>query len=87
MEPEGGTREELGMIESAERAATASSGYGLMRPNPAWAGSIMAGIAITLGGVALLLGPNWTLMWVAVVLLVLALTTGSVLRRLGFGHS
>ncbi|MBA3021347.1 hypothetical protein [Propionicimonas sp.] len=75
------------MIESAERAVTASAVDLNGRSLVAWAGSIMAAVAVAMAAVALLLGPNWNLLWAASVLLVLALATGSVLRRLGYGHS
>jgi hypothetical protein len=73
------------MIESAERAVSASAEY-VHRSPVAWAGAIMAALAVTLGAASFLLGPNWTLLWAALVLLVLALATGSVLRRLGYGQ-
>jgi hypothetical protein len=47
----------------------------------------MAVIAVVIGGAAMWMGPNWTLLWVAVVLLVLAVVTRAVLRRLGIGPS
>ena len=49
--------------------------------------SIIAAVAFVLGAIAFMIGPNWTLLWVATVLLVLALVTGSVLRRMGFGQA
>jgi hypothetical protein len=75
------------MIESAERAVTATAADVAGRSLVAWAGSIMAGVAVAMAGVAFLLGPNWNLMWAATVLLMLAWPTSSVLRRLGYGHS
>jgi hypothetical protein len=75
------------MIESAERVTTAPTEYGRTRPPVAWVGSIMAAVALTLGAIAFLLGPNWTLLWAAMVLLVLALATGAVVRRSGYGQS
>ena len=76
------------MIESAEPATrTVAREYHHGRTPAAWAGSIIAAIAFTLGSVAFLLGPNWTLMWIAAVMLVLSLVTGGVLRRMGYGQS
>ena len=75
------------MIESADRAtSTVAKDYHHGRTPAAWAGSIIAAIAFTLGAVAFVLGPNWTLIWVAGVLLVLSLVTGGVLRRMGYGQ-
>nr|WP_300147155.1 HGxxPAAW family protein [Propionicimonas sp.] len=76
------------MIESADQATrTVAREYHHGRTPAAWAGSIIAAVAFTLGAVAFLLGPNWTLIWVAAVLLVLSLVTGGVLRRMGYGQS
>lgn len=75
------------MIESADRAtSTATKDYHHGRTPAAWAGSIIAAVAFTLGAIAFVLGPNWTLIWVASVLLVLSLVTGGVLRRMGYGQ-
>ncbi len=76
------------MIESADRAtSTAAKDYHHGRTPAAWAGSIIAAVAFTLGAIAFVLGPNWTLIWVASVLLVLSLVTVGVLRRMGYGQS
>lgn len=76
------------MIESAERAtAKVAKEYHHGRTPAAWAGSIIATVAFVLGAVAFLTGPNGTLLWAAGVLLVLAIVTGAVLRRMGFGQS
>ena len=76
------------MIESAERATTAAvREYHHGRTPAAWAGSIIAAVAFILGAVAFMVGPNWTLLWVSAVLLVLSLVTGGVLRRMGFGQA
>ncbi|MCA0294018.1 MAG: hypothetical protein LCH96_01665 [Actinobacteria bacterium] len=76
------------MIESADQATrTAAREYHHGRTPAAWAGSIIAAVAFTLGAVAFVMGPNWTLIWVAAVLLVLSLVTGGVLRRMGYGQS
>ncbi len=75
------------MIESAERATrTAAREYHHGRTPAAWAGSIIAAVAFTLGAAAFVMGPNWTLIWVAAVLLVLSLVTGGLLRRMGYGQ-
>ncbi|MFZ0528985.1 MAG: HGxxPAAW family protein [Propionicimonas sp.] len=76
------------MIESAERATgTVAKEYHHGRTPAAWAGSIIAAVAFVLGAIAFITGPNWTLLWVSAVLLLIALVTGSVLRRMGFGQA
>ena len=51
----------------------------------AWAGSMLALVAVIVGGVAMLLGPNWVLFWIAAVLLVLAPIVARVLQVTGHG--
>ena len=76
------------MIEGAEQAtAKVAKEYHHGRTPAAWAGSIIAAVAFTLGAIAFMIGPNWSLLWASAVLLLLALVTGSVLRRMGFGQS
>jgi len=75
------------MTDRAERATIAPGKYASGPMGVAWTGEIMAAVAVLIGLVALWLGPNWTLMWLAVVLLVLAVVTRAVLRRLGIGQS
>ncbi|MGB7962546.1 MAG: HGxxPAAW family protein [Propionicimonas sp.] len=76
------------MIESAEQTTgLAAKEYHHGRTPAAWAGSIIASVAFTLGAVAFMIGPNWTLIWVSAVLLVLAVVTGGVLRRMGYGQA
>jgi len=76
------------VIESAEQATgRVAREYHHGRTPAAWAGSIIAAVAFTIGAIASLIGPNWTLIWVASVLLVLAIVTGGVLRRMGYGQA
>ncbi len=75
------------MVEGVERAAATPKEYHHGRTPAAWTGSIIAAVAFTLGAVAFVTGPNLTLIWVAGVLLVLALVAGAVLRRMGYGQS
>lgn len=51
----------------------------------AWAGSMLALVAFIVGGVAMLLGPNWVLFWIAAVLLVLSPIVAKVLQVMGHG--
>ncbi len=47
----------------------------------------ISAVACVLWAVAFMVGPNWPLLWVAAVRLVLSLVTGGVLRRIGYGQS
>ncbi|MEA4945591.1 MAG: HGxxPAAW family protein [Propionicimonas sp.] len=74
------------MIESAEHTTHTAGGFHHHGRTPAaWAGSIIAAIAFTLGAVAVVIS-NWNLVWISAVLLVLALVVGGVLRRMGYGQ-
>ncbi len=75
------------MIESAERAATAPGIAVTARSLWAWVGVAMAAVALGIGAIGLAFGPNWTLLWAAMVLLVLAIVTSSIVRRMGYGRS
>lgn len=76
------------MPESTPQATRlAAREYHHGRTPAAWTGSILAGIAFVLAAIAFLIGPNWTLLWVSAVLLVLSLVAGGVLRRMGYGQS
>ena len=54
------------------------------RTAAAWAGSTVALVAIIVGGVGLVI-PNWTVFWVGVGLLVVALVVTKVLQATGHG--
>jgi len=51
----------------------------------AWTGVIIAIVAFLVGGVALVLGPNWVMFWIAAALLVVAAIATRVLQVLGHG--
>jgi hypothetical protein len=51
----------------------------------AWAGSLLGLLAVFVGGVAMVLGPNWVLFWISVVIAVAALVVTQALRRAGHG--
>jgi hypothetical protein len=74
------------MIDSAERVQPVAE-VSDSRPAFTWVGTVLAAIAVTVGAAAFLYGPSWTMLWVALVLLVLAVVTGSVVRRIGYGQS
>ncbi len=52
----------------------------------AWAGVIIAGIGFLLATVASMMGPNWTLIYIAGGLVLLSLVVASVLFKLGYGN-
>lgn len=51
----------------------------------AWTGSAFAVVGFLLGGISLVIGPNWTLFVIAVILCLLGMVAGFVLQRLGYG--
>jgi hypothetical protein len=51
----------------------------------AWAGSMIALLAFVVGGIGMMLGPNWVLFWIGAALLVISLIATVVLRKLGHG--
>ncbi len=54
--------------------------------NPAaWAGVVIALAGFALGGIALVIGPNWLLFWIAVALLPLSLLVAKVMSAAGMG--
>lgn len=75
------------MSESVEQATRQAVHYHHGRTPAAWAGSIIAAVAFTLGAIGFLLGPNLTMIWIAAVLLVLSIVVGGVLRRAGYGQA
>lgn len=74
------------MSESEPQAVEQRAHVHHGRTVAAWTGSIIAGVGFILGAIAFLLGPNWTLVWVAVALLITAVVAGDVLRRTGRGQ-
>jgi hypothetical protein len=51
----------------------------------AWTGSTLAMVAFILGGIAMVMGPNWVLFWIAVAILVLSPLVTKVLQAMGYG--
>jgi hypothetical protein len=52
----------------------------------AWTAVAIVLIAFTVGGVALMIGPNWVLFWVSVALLPVAAIVGKVMAAAGLGE-
>lgn len=80
--------------QSENRAGMVGAGKGLVREPKhihdgktlaAWVGSILSLVAFIIGGVAVVLGPNWTLFIVAAALAAASLIATMVLRALGHG--
>jgi len=74
------------MSQSQEQATETARAYHHGRTPAAWTGSILAAVAFTLGAIGFLLGPNWTIVWIAAGLLLLAIVLAAVLRRAGYGQ-
>jgi len=51
----------------------------------AWFGAMSALLAFLVGGIALVIGPNWILFWIAVAIVVVGLIGAKVLQRMGHG--
>lgn len=51
----------------------------------AWTAVVITLVAFTLGAIALVIGPNWVLFWIAVALLPLALVIGKLMSAAGLG--
>lgn len=54
------------------------------RTPAAWAGTMIALVAVVLAGIALVI-PNWPAFWVGMALLVVALIVTKVLQTMGYG--
>ncbi len=74
------------MSENEHQAGEPAHFHHHGRTKAAWAGSIIAGIGFILGSIAFLLGPNWVLFWISMALLLTAVVTTDVLRRMGHGQ-
>ncbi len=48
---------------------------------------VIVGVALAMTALGILSGPNWRMLWGALVLLILAGPASAVLRRLGYGQS
>jgi hypothetical protein len=53
----------------------------------AWTAVLIALVGITVGGIALIPTPHWTLFWIGVVLSVASLIVGKVMSAAGMGAS
>ncbi|WP_152363545.1 HGxxPAAW family protein [Microlunatus speluncae] len=55
------------------------------RTPAAWTGVTIAMIGFIVGGIAMVTGPNWTLFWISVAILVVSLIVTGIMRKLGHG--
>lgn len=55
------------------------------RTPAAWTGVTIAMIGFIVGGIAMVIGPNWPLFWISVAILVVALIVTGIMRKLGHG--
>jgi len=51
----------------------------------AWTGSTLAMLAFILGGIAMVMGPNWLLFWISVAILIVSPIATKVLQVMGYG--
>lgn len=56
------------------------------RTGAAWTGIAVATVGFVLCAIAVLTGPNWTLFWISIGVLALALVATRVMQVLGFGQ-
>lgn len=56
------------------------------RTGAAWTGVAVGTVGFVLCAISLLVGPNWTLFWISIGVLVLALVATKVMQVLGFGQ-
>lgn len=75
------------MIESAERAVVHSEPTHHRTPMATLVVRVIVGVALAMTALGFLSGPNWRMLWGALVLLILAGPAAAVLRRLGYGQS
>jgi len=50
-----------------------------------WTASLLSLVGFVVGGIAVLIGPNWVLFAIAVVICIVALGAGAVMQKLGYG--
>lgn len=57
------------------------------RTPAAWAGSTIAAVGFVLGAIAFLMGPNWLLFAVSLVIVFAGALVGLVMRKMGYGQA
>ena len=56
------------------------------RTGAAWTGVAIGSVGFVLCAIAFLMGPNWTLFWISIGVMALALVATKVMQVLGFGQ-
>lgn len=75
------------MIESAERAVVQAEPAHHRTPMATLVTRLIVGVALAMAAMGFFFGPNWRMLWGALVLLILAGPASAVLKRLGYGQS
>ena len=57
------------------------------RTPAAWTGAVIAAVGFLLGTVAFLMGPNWLLFWISIVIVLGGAVVGGVMSRMGLGQA
>ena len=57
------------------------------RTPAAWTGAVIAAVGFLLGTVAFLMGPNWVLFWISIVIVLGGAVVGGVMSRMGLGQA
>lgn len=57
------------------------------RSPAAWAGVTLAGIGFLIAAIASVMGPNWTMIWIAGGLILLSLIVGGAMKAAGYGNN
>ena len=72
------------MTDQATRSAETKH-YHHGKTPAAWAGTLTATVGFFVGGIGMVLGPNWIVFWIGAALLVVACILVLVLQKLGYG--
>ena len=57
------------------------------RTPAAWTGACIAAVGFVLAAVAFLIGPNWVLFWISMVIVFAGAIAGGVMSRMGLGQA
>ena len=57
------------------------------RTPAAWTGATIAAVGFLVATVAFLMGPNWVLFWISMVIVLAGAIVGGVMSRMGLGQA
>ncbi len=57
------------------------------RTPAAWTGATISTIGFVIGTVAFLMGPNWVLFWISIVIVLAGAVVGGVMSKMGMGQA